>query len=115
MSIRPATRCAGFVLAALLFTAPVFAQTGLLAGTVTDAEGDPLVGANIRVEQTTLGAATDLDGTFRITSIPAGDQSVVITLVGYQRVERDVSIPPGGEARLDVSLETDALNSTKSP
>jgi len=50
------------------------AQTvGKISGLVTDAEtGEPLIGCNVAVAGTTLGASTDLDGAFFVLNIPPG-------------------------------------------
>ena len=43
----------------------LYAQS-TISGTVTDEFGDPLIGANIFVEGTAVGAATDIEGIFSI-------------------------------------------------
>ncbi|MFM8347545.1 MAG: carboxypeptidase-like regulatory domain-containing protein, partial [Bacteroidota bacterium] len=49
---------------AVLFV-PVFAQTGIISGTVTDNRSkETIIGANVFIEGTTIGASTDLDGNF---------------------------------------------------
>ena len=64
----------------LLFcTVTVFAQNFTVTGTVTDANGEPLIGTNILVKGTTNGTATDINGKFTINSVSA--QSVLV--VGY--------------------------------
>jgi hypothetical protein len=65
------------------------AQTGKITGTVTDARtGDPLVAANIVVEGTPLGAASDLDGDFVILGVRPGTHALRVSMLGYapQRV-----------------------------
>ena len=101
----------GFFLAIvfLLLTPSVFAQTGTVVGTITDTEGLPLPGANVRLTRTPLGAATNQDGAFRLTSVPTGDQTILVTLVGYRSVEREVSVRANEEIRLNVSLTFDVL------
>ncbi|MEM9916907.1 MAG: TonB-dependent receptor [Bacteroidota bacterium] len=93
----------------LLLGTTAFAQTGIVIGSITDSKGAPLPGANIRVDRTILGTATRQDGTFALTSVPVGSQTIIITLVGYQRVEREVLVPSDKELRLDVSLADDIL------
>lgn len=45
----------------------LWAQTGVICGTVTDAKmKEPLIGASVVIEGTTVGAITDIDGNFRI-------------------------------------------------
>jgi outer membrane receptor protein involved in Fe transport len=58
--------------------------TGKIAGRVTDKEtGEALFGASIRVEGTTLGAATDIDGYYVILNIPPGVHTVIASMIGY--------------------------------
>ncbi len=65
------------------------AQTGVgrIAGKVIDKQtGEPLIGANIIVEGTNFGAATDANGEYRIDLLPPGDYSVKASYLGYQTV-----------------------------
>lgn len=72
------------VLFTLFLTTLNFAQTGLLAGKVTDASTkEALIGVNILVtELENIGAATDIDGNFKI-KIPVGSYSIKVSLIGY--------------------------------
>ena len=59
--------------------------TGKLAGRVTAKEsGEPLIGANVMIDGSVLGAATDLDGNFYILQIPPGTYSIRFSMIGYQ-------------------------------
>ena len=56
---------------ALMSVNMVFAQTSQVVGTVIDSEtGEPLIGAQVKVEGTTIGALTDLDGKFTLKNLP---------------------------------------------
>lgn len=60
--------------------------TGKIAGYVTDAKtGEPLPGANIVVEGTNRGAASNLDGYYYINNLPPGYYSVVAQMIGYTK------------------------------
>ncbi len=74
------------VLFALALPILAFAQnTGKLAGVVTDqATGDPLPGATVVLEGTTLGTAADVDGNYFIIGIPVGVYDIQVSFVGYQ-------------------------------
>ncbi len=62
----------------------LYGQDGKLRGKVTDREsGEPLVGANVIIDGTTLGAATDANGEFVILSVPPAVYSVRATFIGY--------------------------------
>jgi len=59
--------------------------TGKLAGKIKDAEtGEPLIGANIILEGTTFGAATNIDGEYVILNISPGKYNVKISFIGYE-------------------------------
>ena len=73
----------------------VFAgTTGKISGSVTSKEtGEPLVGANIMVDGTPLGAATDTDGNYYILQVPPGTYTLRFTMIGYQTlIMNDVRI-----------------------
>lgn len=67
-------------------------QTGLIAGTtgkivgrVIDAEtGEPLIGLNVIVENTSLGAACDIDGYYYILNVHPGTYSMRFMMIGYR-------------------------------
>jgi len=81
--------------------------TGKITGIITDAEtGEPLVGANIQVEETTLGAATDVDGVYVILNVPPGLYNLNISFIGYQTVlVKDVRVNVDFTTRLNQSLK----------
>ena len=69
-----------------LFLLPVLllAQDGKLRGRVTDREsGEPLIGANVTVDGTSLGASSDLNGEYIILSVPPGTYTVKASYIGY--------------------------------
>ena len=75
----------------VLFPILVFAQTKTISGTVNDENSLPLVGVNITVQNSNLGALTDFDGNFSIT-IPTDKPKVLIfSYLGYTTQEVDVS------------------------
>ena len=77
----------------LLCSSLIFAQAGSIRGTIVDQEsGDPLIGANIIIDGTTMGAATDVEGNYQITNIPAGEHVLKVTYIGYEELQKPVSI-----------------------
>ena len=63
-----------FLLLVFTFTSTVFSSTtGKIRGTVIDAvTGEPLIGVNISLKGTNLGAATNINGVFIILRVPPG-------------------------------------------
>jgi len=65
----------------------MLAQTGKIKGKVTDlSSGEPLIGANILVVGTSLGAATDVNGEYTIFNLQAGVYEVKSSYIGYQTI-----------------------------
>jgi TonB-linked SusC/RagA family outer membrane protein len=83
-----------------------YSQTRTISGVVKDSgDGSGIPGANVVVDGTSKGVATDLDGNFRI-EISTGENVLVISFVGYksQRVSIDQ------KTNIEVLLESDATN-----
>jgi len=77
------------ILFLLLCSSNVLAQGqyGKLVGKITDANtGEPLIGANVIITGTNIGAATDLDGNYIILRIPPASYSLTASLIGYAKV-----------------------------
>ena len=85
--------------------------TGKLAGTIVDKQSkSPLPGANIILEKTSYGAATDEGGQFHIINIPPGMYSVSIMMIGYKTVKvNDVRISINRSVSLDIEMETTVI------
>jgi hypothetical protein len=72
------------LLFALLTSAGALAQTGKIAGQVTDAAtGDPLPGVNVLVQDTQRGAVTNLDGRYDVLNVSPGTYTVRVSMLGY--------------------------------
>lgn len=86
------------LLSLLLTPTSIFAQkTGTLTGRITDeTTGDYLPGANVMLEGTTFGAATDRSGIYRIKNIPPGSYNLAVTYIGYQQKIVSVTIGEDG-------------------
>ena len=72
---------------------PIFAfsQTKTISGVVNDENNMPLIGVNITVQNSNIGALTDFDGNYSIT-IPSGKPKVLIfSYLGYSSQEVDAS------------------------
>jgi iron complex outermembrane receptor protein len=91
-----------FLLFVLLAFGVSSAFAGTLAGKVTAKEtGEVLVGANVYLKGTTIGAATDEDGMFYI-KVDDGTYTVVCDYVGYAASMADVEV--SGDTKVDFAL-----------
>ena len=78
---------------ATMYTVPTMAAVAQspaikVSGQVIDEQGEPLLGATIRVKNSSIGTTTDLDGNFQL-EVP-GNAVLLISYVGYK--EREVAV-----------------------
>lgn len=81
---------------------------GSIVGSVTDADGNALPGANVAVEGTSLGAATDGNGSYSISGVPAESYTLTASFIGYESSSQSVTVGAGA-SQVDFSLATSAL------
>ena len=92
----------------MLVAQPIFSgTTGKISGRVTSKDtGEPLIGANVMVDGTPLGAATDTEGNYYILQVPPGSYDVKFTMIGYRTlIMNDVRIRVDLTTTLDGQLE----------
>ena len=96
---------------AALMTAGLFAQnlTGKISGTVTS-DGQPLVGANVILEGTSSGAATDESGAYYIFDVQPGIYTLRVNYIGYKsQIISNVRVTIGLTTVQDFELEVAAV------
>ncbi|MBQ1221883.1 MAG: TonB-dependent receptor [Alistipes sp.] len=99
--ISALTRRIALVICMLCISAFAYAQSQV-KGTVVDAAGEPIVGANVLVEGTMNGTTTGLDGTFTL-SVPKG-ASIAVSFIGY----KSEVVAVGSKTQVKVTLVEDA-------
>jgi hypothetical protein len=92
------------VLILLLTAALVFqSQTGKITGTIVEARtGAPLAAVLVKVQSTGQQSLSGADGRFEIVDVPIGPQTLLVSVVGYGLVRREVSV--GGTDAVDVTI-----------
>ena len=70
---------------ALLAVAQPADQKGAINGTVVDENGEPMIGASLRLQKSKQGTITDAEGRFALPSSSRGDM-VTISYLGYESV-----------------------------
>ena len=78
------------------------AQT-TIKGVVTDESGEPLIGAGVVVEGTTIGTVTGIDGDYELT-VPADAVNLVFSFIGLS----EQTIPIAGQTVINVVLKVDS-------
>ena len=89
-------------LVAVAFSVSAWAQNISVSGTVTDVNGEPVIGAYVLVKGTSNGTSTDVDGKYQINV--ASNGTLVFTLVGM----KDVEVPVNGKATINVTMQEDS-------
>jgi outer membrane receptor for ferrienterochelin and colicin len=100
------------LLSLLLVPGLLFAgTTGKIKGKVVDKESkEALVGANVGVEGTTFGAATDVNGEYTILNVSAGFYTIKASFVGYTAVNiSNVRVNSDLTTSLDFALSSEAV------
>ncbi|MEE9466375.1 MAG: SusC/RagA family TonB-linked outer membrane protein, partial [Candidatus Neomarinimicrobiota bacterium] len=82
---------------------------GTVTGFVRDTEGVPIHGANVMVEETALGAATDASGYFNIANVPAGEVAIIVDVIGYEQGRQTITVPGVGSVAVNFVLEAIVL------
>ena len=94
------------ILILMLFSASVMqAQNRTVKGTVSDAQGEPIIGANVVIVGGTKGVITDLDGKYSI-QVPENGAVLKFSYIGFKTKSFNVV---KGKNVLNVTLEEDAV------
>jgi len=113
--VQTATSFVAVLTVCLFIHGAAYAATGIITGTVVDMQsGNPVIGASVVVEGTTMGAACDIDGRYLIRDVPTGTHSVIISSLGFtKKVITDVVVKAGETYNLDAGLTTEATELDK--
>ena len=101
-----------FILLSLISTSAILAGTnGKLVGYVHDKQtGEAIFGANIVIEGTYFGAASNAEGYYYINNIPPGKYRVIVSSIGYTKIIfNDVDIRINLTTNLDVELSSTVI------
>jgi outer membrane receptor for ferrienterochelin and colicin len=81
---------------------------GILEGVVKDKEtGEPLIGVNILIVGTTMGAVTDINGSYQVSNVKAGTYDLQFSMVGYKTVlHKGVTIAPDLRTKINSFLSS---------
>ena len=86
-----------------------YAQTGSLTGKVLSEKSEGLIGATVKVKNSAIGGACDLDGNYKVLNVPVGEQKFVISYIGFLPKEITVTIKDGDNVQPDIILKEDKM------
>ncbi len=90
-------------------TSSLFAQTQRITGTVTDEKNDPIAGVNFLVKGKITGTISEFDGTFELTTAAELPFTIVVSMIGYQTQEIEVTSLPQ-ELQVKLAESTKVMN-----
>ena len=100
----------------LIASQPALAQTttSTIEGTIKDAQGSVVAGAQVGVKAATLGiernTTSDADGFYRVTALPAGNYTLTISHTGFStRTFDNIELTVNRTLKLDIPLEVGAV------
>jgi len=89
---------------------PVQAQDATIRGFIYEKEtGEPIIFTNVYLFKTSYGAASDVNGYFAITKIPAGSYTLMVTYLGYDTLKMEVNLKPGEIRSENLFLEKSSV------
>jgi len=91
---------------ALIWCYTAWSQNTFQAMIKDEENNQPLVGANVILEGTTIGASADLNGFVEIHNIPDGEQNIIFSYIGYQERSEIFNFPLIQSEPLEILLHT---------
>lgn len=89
----------------LSFCTVYLGQSGEISGLVKDNNNQPLIGANVIIENTLFGTATDARGRYKFINLPNGNYRVSVSVIGFSREVSDILMIEGNKVDLDFELQ----------
>jgi TonB-dependent starch-binding outer membrane protein SusC len=96
-----------FLLLFMVMCTLAIAQSNTITGRITDDENLPLPGATVSVKGTTVAAASDANGYFKLVNAPSGQQTLVVKFIGYVPVEQ--AINANGKVNVNFQMKSTSV------
>ncbi len=88
----------------------VLSQGATIRGFVySEDDGEAILFTNVFLHGTTYGAATDVNGYYNITNVPAGNYTLMVTYLGYDTLRREISVRSGQILTQNLYLKPSSL------
>lgn len=81
-----------------------FAQKGLVTGTIVDATGEPLIGANVLLVEAAQGSPTNKLGKFFLDNIESGKYQLQVSFVGFEKYTEEILIDDRQKTEIEIAL-----------
>lgn len=88
-----------------LFISGIIFGQNTVSFEVKEESGESLIGASVVVEGTTNGTVTNIEGIAKFENLPNGEIEFVISFIGYEEKEIELSFPDDNNKTIEVELE----------
>jgi len=84
--------------------------TGKIQGKISDADGEPLPGANVMLEGTNRGMSSDLNGEYIFLSVSPGTYSISVNVIGFEKITKtNIKVSPDRTTQIDFELSQEVI------
>ncbi|NKI30998.1 carboxypeptidase-like regulatory domain-containing protein [Croceivirga thetidis] len=103
-----------FFLVLLIGVTAMGQKNGHITGQVLDSQmnGEPLLFANITLKNSSFETQSNFHGNFELANIESGDYTLIITALGYERIEVPVKIEAGKTLRIAREMKPLSITTT---
>ncbi|QQS35314.1 MAG: TonB-dependent receptor [Ignavibacteriales bacterium] len=99
-------------LSTILFQINLFSQSSskIFGQVIDEGNGEAIIGANVFIEGTNLGSATDIQGQFSIRNVPAGTYNLIVSYISYtKKTIKGIVVENGKDLELNITLQSEAI------
>ncbi len=98
-----------FLIIYVFISCNLFAQYGIVKGFVYEKQNsEPIIGATIQLKNTNKGTQSNVDGFFNITKIEPGNYTLVVSALGFEIDEKEITIENDDATNVKIYLEKKA-------
>jgi len=98
------------IIIGVLIVSSLWAGTeGIIRGAVKNVEGEPLIGAQIYIEELGIGAVADIDGNYILINVPVGSYDVRATMLSYGTQVVSVDVIMDATQWMNFALDVEAI------
>lgn len=85
------------------------AQNAGITGKITDDKGEPVIGAAVAIQGTTIAVATDIDGNFKFSGLKPGKYTILVSSLGFGKQTRNIEIKEEKVYTFNIKMGNDAI------
>ncbi|MFV0521564.1 MAG: TonB-dependent receptor [Mangrovibacterium sp.] len=99
------------LIALLGFTSSLTASNkeNSISGIIKSTTGETLPGSGVVLKEITKGAISDIDGKFRINTIPTGTYTLEVSCIGFTTYQEQISFTTGQQIQRDITLHAEDI------